>query len=197
MNDIAALDEVLTDIQDLARDRSPVLVALDGRCASGKTTLANGLAARFGWDVVHLDDFFLRPEQRTPERYAAPGENVDHERFLEEVLLPLRAGKKAVFHPFDCGAMQLSSEVKAVGGAPVALIEGAYACHSALWQYYDLRVFLTADREEQIRRITQRNGSERLTAFLEKWIPLEERYFAAYDVARRCDFRLAAGDLQP
>lgn len=35
-----------------------------------------------------MDDYYLRMEQRTPERYAAPGENVDHERFLEQVLIP-------------------------------------------------------------------------------------------------------------
>ena len=43
-----------------------LLVALDGRCAAGKTTLARMLGERYGWPVVHLDHFFLRPEQRTP-----------------------------------------------------------------------------------------------------------------------------------
>ena len=36
-----------------------------------------------------MDDFFLQPDQRTKERFESPGENVDHERFEEEILIPL------------------------------------------------------------------------------------------------------------
>ncbi len=184
-------NDVICAIRALTEERSPVLVALDGRCASGKTALANALAARYGWSVAHLDDFFLRPEQRTPERRATPGENVDHERFLTEVLLPLRDGRSASFHPFDCKAQRLSSELKTVCSAPVIIVEGAYACHGALWPHYDLRVFLTVERDEQLRRIERRNGPEGLAAFRETWIPLEELYFSAFSVEQRCDYRLA------
>ena len=34
----------------------PLLVALDGRCAAGKTTIAAQMARQYGWGVVHLDD---------------------------------------------------------------------------------------------------------------------------------------------
>lgn len=50
----------------------PLLVALDGRCAAGKTTIAAQMARQYGWGVVHLDDFFLQPIQRTPQRMAEP-----------------------------------------------------------------------------------------------------------------------------
>ena len=42
-----------------------VLVALDGRCGSGKTTLAAQLAERFPQSItLHTDDFYLPPPQR-------------------------------------------------------------------------------------------------------------------------------------
>ena len=69
-----------------------LLIAVDGRCASGKTTLAATLEEETGCNVVHMDDFFLRPEQRTPQRLAEPGGNVDYERFRQEVILPLSRG---------------------------------------------------------------------------------------------------------
>ena len=31
-----------------------------------------------GANLIHMDDFFLRPHQRSRERLAIPGENIDH-----------------------------------------------------------------------------------------------------------------------
>ena len=81
----AGYDRLVQAIRARLTD-APVLVALDGRCGAGKTTLARRLQTELGCRVFHMDDFFLRPEQRTAERLARPGENVDHERFLAEVL---------------------------------------------------------------------------------------------------------------
>ena len=36
------------------------IIAIDGRCAAGKTTLAARLAKELGGDVIHMDDFFLQ-----------------------------------------------------------------------------------------------------------------------------------------
>ena len=188
------LEELVRRLLELSRSRQPVLAALDGRCASGKTTLARALEEKYGWSVIHMDHFFLRPEQRTPQRLSTPGENVDHERFLDEVLRPLKAGQSVRYRPFDCHAMALGEPIKVESG-PVILVEGAYACHPTLWDYYDLRAFLTVEGELQRERILKRNGPERFKAFRERWIPLEEAYLSAWDVERRCDVRLEAGKL--
>ena len=68
----------------LAQGGGPLVVAIDGRCGSGKTTVAALLAQRLDCTVLHADDFFLRPEQRTPQRMAQPGGNFDRERFFTE-----------------------------------------------------------------------------------------------------------------
>lgn len=164
----------------------PLLIAIDGRCASGKTTLAAGLQARYGWPVIHMDDFFLRPEQRSQARYDTPGENIDHERFLSEVLRPLLAGQAAVYRPFDCSAMELGAPV-ALPPAPIIVVEGSYSCHPALWPCYDLRVFLSVEPQEQLRRVSARNGAY-AEVFQHKWIPLEAAYFSAFHVAEHCEF---------
>ena len=40
----------------------PLVLALDGRCGSGKTTLANTLARQFPASItLHTDDFYLPP----------------------------------------------------------------------------------------------------------------------------------------
>lgn len=84
------------------QNRSPFLIAIDGRCAAGKTTFAEKLSSIMECSVIHMDHFFLRPEQRTKERLAQAGGNVDRERFMEEVLKPLKAGKAFTYRSFDC-----------------------------------------------------------------------------------------------
>ena len=182
------MEQILRAIEAVKAEKGRCLVAIDGRCASGKTTLAAELGQRYGCDVIHMDQFFLRPEQRTPERYAQPGGNVDRERFLAEVLLPLERGEPVAYRPFNCGTLTLDPPVT-VPPAPVQLIEGSYACHPDLRDRYDLRIFLTVDSVEQLRRIEKRNGPAALAAFREKWIPLEEWYFSACAVESCCHIR--------
>ena len=160
------------------------IVAIDGCCASGKSTLGARLSEALGCPLFHLDDFFLRPEQRTPERFAEPGGNVDRERFLAEVLAPLRRGEAVHYRRFDCGSFTLEPE-RVIPPGRVNLVEGAYAMHPDLAPYYALSVFLRISPEEQRRRILQRNG-DRAEMFFTRWIPFEERYFREMDVEKRC-----------
>ena len=83
------------------------IIAIDGRCAAGKTTLAARLVKELGGDVIHMDDFFLPPALRTPERRSEPGGNVHYERFLTEVLPNLRSGRPFFYRRFDCSRMTL------------------------------------------------------------------------------------------
>ena len=55
----------------------PLTLAIDGCCAAGKTTLARRLQEKYGCPVFHADDYFLQPYQRTPERLAQPGGNME------------------------------------------------------------------------------------------------------------------------
>jgi len=56
-----------------------------------------------------------------------------------------------------------------------------------LFEYYDLKIFMTIDEAEQLRRIRHRNGEMGATVFQDKWIPVEERYFSAYQIKEHCD----------
>ena len=88
----------------------PALLAIDGRCASGKSTLAAKLAADWDANLFHMDDFFLQPHQRTAERLAEPGGNVDRERFLTEVLQPLHSGQPVSYRRFHCKTFTFDPE---------------------------------------------------------------------------------------
>lgn len=166
---------VIERIERVYTERERVFVAIDGPCTSGKTTLATVLQRRFGSNVLHMDDFFLRPEQRTPERFAEPGGNVDRERFEDEVLAPLAAGNIVQYRPWDCHTGDFAAS-HSVEPARLTIVEGSYSMHPALREYYDLMICLMIDSNEQLRRLEARNP-RMLQRFIDEWIPLENRYF--------------------
>lgn len=173
----------------LLKEKQYVLVAIDGRCASGKTTLSAALRERLSCEIIHMDDFFLPPEKRTEERLRTPGGNVDYERFLEEVMLPLTSHENFSYRPYDCHFQSMKEPVS-VHCNRITVIEGTYSCHPALWDYYDLHIFLDIDKNKQMERILRRNGSMEAARFEEKWIPLEEAYFKAFQIKDRCELCL-------
>ncbi|MCI5556109.1 hypothetical protein MR475_03730 [bacterium] len=177
--------------QHLQGAPAPLLIALDGRCAAGKTTLANRLAEQYGWGVIHLDDFFLQPAQRTSQRLAEPGGNLDRERLISEVLLPLTRHRPGVYRVFDCRTMGFAAVPRPLPAAPVVLLEGSYACHPDLRPLCGLHVFLTVDPGEQLRRLTARNPA-RLQDFRTRWIPMEEQYFRYFHIPETCDLTLVS-----
>lgn len=171
---------------DRSRTAHPMLhLAIDGPCASGKSTLAAALADIYHCPLIHMDDFFLRPEQRTPERLTQPGGNVDHERFTEEIHSPMSRGETITYRPWRCGVGDFGPEV-VVPPAPLTIIEGCYSLRRDLRDAYQLRVWVQADWPSRRRRLLERGGQECLARFESQWIPLENRYFKAHDVAQCC-----------
>lgn len=171
---------------DKMLEEGNVKIAIEGGSASGKTTLGGLLEKIYGCTVFHMDDFFLRPQQRTPERYAEIGGNVDRERFLSEVLIPLSRGEDIEYRKFDCSVMDLGP-VERVTPERLTVIEGAYSMHPELAGYYDLSVFLDVSPEKQRERIIKRNGPKMAQRFFNEWIPLETKYFEGTDIESRCD----------
>ena len=169
------MDVLKKKIDELMTQKDVVIVAIDGKCTSGKTTLAAKLAEIYDCNVFHMDDFFLRPEQRTPERFAEVGGNVDYERFKDEILIPLQAGKQFSYRPFDCSTFTLADPVT-VMPKQLNIIEGTYSHHPYFGNPYDLKVMLTVTPELQRERILQRPAFLH-QRFFEQWIPMENRYF--------------------
>lgn len=147
---ISAIDKLLQS------DRKTVIVAVDGRCASGKTTVAQELMKRYDCNAFHMDDFFLQPHQRTEERLSTAGGNVDYERFRDEILLPLSQNKDVTYRKFSCKKMCLE-EPETVKHKRLNIVEGSYCLHPELCEYYSLKVFFDIDEAVQIKRIMKRN----------------------------------------
>lgn len=186
-----ALMEKLTPLLAAVSDR-PMLVGLDGCCGSGKTTLAGQLAQRLPeCTVLHTDDYYLPLDRRTPDWMHTPAANMDLARLRTEVLDPARAGQPFTVRAYSCRQGRYLPPEERIPGA-VVLVEGSYSHHPALADCYDLRIFLRCSPAEQARRLQAREG-ERYPLFVQRWIPLEEGYFARYSIPERADWVLTTG----
>ena len=177
--------EIKNKIKSLSENNNNLLIAIDGPCAAGKTTLANILRETFNCNIIFVDDFFLQPHQRTKERLNTPGGNFDKERFSEEVLVPLKNNSAFSYRPYDCKTGTFSDPIT-IGAKPLTFIEGVYSCHPDLWNYYDYHIFVKTDKETQLTRLTKRNP-HLLDRFISEWIPMEEKYFSTFDIQNKCD----------
>lgn len=178
---LARIDEKLA--------KGTVVVAIDGRCASGKSTLASRLADVYDCTVFHMDDFFLQPAQRTAQRLATPGENVDHERFRNEVMIPLSEGKTVQYRKYNCHTRTIEPPIE-IQQKKLTVVEGAYCLHRDISEFYDLKIALDVGPDVQRERIAKRNSPATAERFFSEWIPLEEQYFNAFSIYENVDMVL-------
>lgn len=178
----------LQAVEALLRDTAgPVIVAVDGRCASGKTTFAQRVGELFDeCSVFHMDDFFLPPAKRTPERLATPGGNVDYERAAIELFEPLCRGEAVSHRRFDCHTMTMKEPICAPFRR-LNIVEGSYALHPTLRGYSTLHIFFTCSAQVQLSRLERRESAESLEKFKLRWIPMEETYFRELSIDSQCD----------
>ena len=166
--------------------KKPRLLGIDGRCGSGKTTLAKLLGEVYDCNVFHADDFFLPIEMRTEERLSTPGGNMHRERLKDEVILPIKEKRTAEYRKYICSSCTFSEPVS-VSERAINIVEGSYSLHPEIRDLYDLKVFLDIDKSSQLERLKIRETDESLKAFCERWIPFEERYFSQCEVEKSAD----------
>lgn len=174
------------------KQQPTVLVALDGRCGSGKTTLAAQLAERFPQSItLHTDDFYLPPPQRVTGWERIPCANMHLDGCGPRPSRRTgRAGRmlQGLLLPGGC-----LSAARVLGPAPLVIVEGSYSHHPSLAPYYDIKVFVTCSAEEQMRRLRAREGKRYLN-FVQRWIPLEEEYFTDYAIERNAEMTVVTGE---
>lgn len=172
------------------KDNGPKLIAIDGYCGSGKTTLAEMLE---DYQVIHTDHFYLPFEKRDPDWKTIVGGNMDFEKLLNEVILPYSESKKVHTSFYNVHKGVVEAEFDIDPDKPLC-IEGSYSLYSKLRDYYDLKIFLRCEDEKQKERLRIRQGED-ISGFENIWIPKERAYYLDQKVVENTDIIIETDDL--
>ena len=169
-----------------SKSESKVIVGIDGKCGSGKSTTAAILSEVYGCDVIHMDDFFLPPELRTENRLNEIGGNVHYERFKDEVAAKIKSSKPFKYRIFDCSVMDYNG-TRTIQSRPqdMLIVEGSYSLRQH--QIYDIKVFIDVPDAVQKERIISRDGDFMWDKFENIWIPMENKYFDEFKIKEISD----------
>ena len=167
----------------------PVVVALDGRIASGKSTIAGRLDSRSDVVRVPLDDFYQTAIAEADLNRFSAAEKLDFvfdwTRVRSDSLEPLRASRPGRWHAFDftsglteAGTYQLSSAVTEVQPAPIILLDEAYSASAPLSDLIDIAVLVDAPTSvRRARSLARGDSPEFLSGWHRIWDEVEVYYF--------------------
>jgi len=186
--------EIVQQILSLESSYSTTLVAIDGKGGAGKSTLANILASQLETtgrrvDIVHFDDFYLPSSLRMKGEGAEKpiGGDFDWERLRDQVLEPLRDGRKARFERYDWCKDVLTEAQHILPGA-IVIVEGVFSSRDELAAKYDFRIWVDCPRQLRLKRGIERDGESYRDRWEQDWMPSEDRYVENHQPIDRADF---------
>ena len=164
-------------------DRTVVL-AVDGRSSSGKTTLAARLqAAVAGSAVVHTDDLAWW-----------------HSRFgwadllVDGILMPVHRGEPVAFQPPRWAEHGRRGSIDVPASCPLLIVEGVGAGRREAAHLVDALIWVQSDQREAARRSLARvgqPGGPRTVQDLREWMAEEEPFLAYQRPWERADLVVA------
>ena len=176
MDPNSAVDPVAAVVAALDGRQGTRWVGVDGKGATGKTTLAARIAAALpGSVLVHVDDF-ARPDVRGWER----------DRFVRQVLQPLLAGRPGRYQRWDFDRNVGAEWHTGAVWVPI-IVEGVSATDEQLGVPWDFTIWVEVPYEVRLARALERDGPERMDRWLTDWMPSEDAYEEAQRPQDRVD----------
>ncbi len=169
--------------------KPPVHVAVVGGSGSGKTWLAEKLAATLAPQAARLslDDFYrdlssLPTEDRDKVNFDDPAA-IDWEKF-QEIISAMRTGKAIAVPRYDFATHTRTREAQVFTPPPLVVWDGLWLLHHGwLRGQFTASVFVECEAEERFRRRAERDVRERgrtlesvRRQFVEHVEPMHEKF---------------------
>jgi lincosamide nucleotidyltransferase A/C/D/E len=156
--------------------RRTTIVAIDGYGGSGKTTLANGLAAGLGNTTVVRTDDFSRPGVS----------GWDWQRMKAQVLDPIANDQPGRYQRYDWPTHKLA-EWREVPVGGTLIIEGVSSMRRELGRYWDFAIWVPCPHDVRLARGVVRDGEGKRSQWEKVWIPEEDEYVRTQTPEGRAD----------
>ena len=147
--------------------RRPFIIGIAGGTSSGKTTVAERLAAMTGpqhLSLIQLDSYYIDHDAPIEERAQV---NYDHPdafdwQLLNDHLAALAAGASVPVPIYDYVDHRRSGQSRMVHSARIVVVEGILVLYEPqLRERFDLRLYIDTDADLRLIRRMQRDVVER------------------------------------
>lgn len=180
----STLEETIVRIDQLTKENSrPVLVALDGRSGTGKSTIAKKIAQALNGVEINSDNFWTGGsnaewDKKNPEEKASKA--IDWKRLRLEVLIPLLSGKVTKWHSFDWEKGEGLSPTEIINDpTQLIILDGAYSSRPELQDLIDLTILVEiSDDHNRRQRLITRENEEYMKDWHGRWDVAEDYYFS-------------------
>ena len=185
--------EILLDrVKRLYHSKVSPFIGIDGFCGSGKSTIAATLKKELELfkikTLIISTDYFIKPK-RFRKVYASVFD-YDYKRLRDEVLVPLKASKKAKtrFYIWEDDAFK---EVALSSSGRVVIFEGVNSVNPLTKEFYDFTVFINTTKELADKRVIKRGDFTK--GELAYWQKSEKELFMDRDIDKYYDFVYNSG----
>ena len=164
------------------KNKNPIFIGIDGRAGSGKTTFVNNIQTMSpSVSVISGDDFY---EQIPSSLYKKHSFEYNYQayfnqsNFIKNILSPIRKSKEISYQKYNW-AKKSFSECKIFSPTSVVIFEGVFMCSPLLIHYFDISIFLKANRDLCLHRLIDRDTSQQ---WISEWQDTEDWYFENYKI---------------
>ena len=179
------IEQIATNIQQRGGETVPMLIGMEGYGGSGKTTLAQKLAALLGDAcVIGMDDFIVQDKLAEP---SWDGGAFDRDRLERQVLQPAGRGQPIAYQRLDWATNTLSNPIT-IPSVTYVIVEGISAYHPSIERYYDFKIWVNTSLATARARGQARDGSSVNAAYWDLWARNDIAYQKQYHPERRADF---------
>lgn len=183
-------DESLEVILNYVRNKShirPILIGIDGRAGSGKTTLVENVnAIDPNISIITGDDFYQHLpfdiHGKSSFFYKYQG-YFDQNKFIKNILLPVRNSKEIKYKKYDWFKKGFSEHTIFLP-TNIIFFEGVFMCSPDLVKYFDFSVFLDSKRDLCYSRLIKRDTSQE---WITEWQDTEDWYLEHYSIKTYVD----------
>ncbi len=172
INSYSLLEQALSELPQ----KRLILIGIDGRPDSGKTTVAVKLEEAIRAQAIYLDEFFI-PQKQWPQD-AKPQFPFFYFRVQEFIdgIKALAAGKPFSYFTYDWQTNGLSAQPKVIKPEGVIIVEGVSALNAELAPLYDKKIWVASDQESEFAAIASRENEKNLDLWQNIYLPSVDIY---------------------